>query len=193
MNKMKKFLFILFTIILGIQELAGAQATSITVGGSATAITLGANSGTLTIGNPTVVGTQTTQNVFNTTATTVNAFGAATTLTIGTTTVNSSLVNASAINVVNQTNTATLYVTASANVGTALTVKTSSAGLLYKPSTGELQADVITVMNGIIVNSKTVSANITIPVGYSAMSSGPITVANNVSVTVSSGSRWVIV
>jgi hypothetical protein len=44
----------------------------------------------------TLVGTQTTQNVFNTTATTVNAFGAATTLSLGassgTTTVNNNLV-----------------------------------------------------------------------------------------------------
>lgn len=43
----------------------------------------------------TLVGTQTTQNVFNTTATTVNAFGAATTLSLGassgTTTVNNNL------------------------------------------------------------------------------------------------------
>ena len=48
-----------------------------------------------------------------------------TTLTIGTTTVNTSLINAAAINVVNQTNTATLYVTTSANVGTAFTVNSS--------------------------------------------------------------------
>jgi hypothetical protein len=34
----KKFLFILFTIILGIQELAGAQATSITVGGTTSSL-----------------------------------------------------------------------------------------------------------------------------------------------------------
>ena len=39
-----------------------------------------------------------------------------TTLTIGTTTVNSSLVNAAAINVVNQTNTGTLYVSTTANI-----------------------------------------------------------------------------
>jgi hypothetical protein len=50
---------------------------------AATTLNVGANSGTLTIGNPTVVGTQTTQNLYNTTATTVNAFGAATALTVG--------------------------------------------------------------------------------------------------------------
>ena len=44
---------------------------------------MGANSGTITIANPTLVGTQTTQNLYNTTATTVNAFGSATTANIG--------------------------------------------------------------------------------------------------------------
>ena len=39
----------------------------------------------MTVNNPTLVGTQTTQNVFNATATTVNAFGAATSLNVGST------------------------------------------------------------------------------------------------------------
>jgi hypothetical protein len=46
--------------------------------------------------------------------------------------------------------------------------------------------------NGIIVNSKTVSASYTIPSGDSAMSAGPMTVASGQTVTVSSGSRWVV-
>lgn len=41
-------------------------------------------------------------------------------------TANSTLVNATALNVVNRTNTATLYVTTSANVGTALTVNSTA-------------------------------------------------------------------
>jgi fibronectin-binding autotransporter adhesin len=61
-----------------------ATQTSITIGGSATAISLGAATGTLTINNPTVVGANATQNLYNTVATTINAFGAATTLNIGT-------------------------------------------------------------------------------------------------------------
>jgi hypothetical protein len=67
--------------------------TSITVGGSATAITLGANSGTLTIGNPTVVGTQTTQNLFNTVATTLNIGGASTALNLGASTGTATIAN----------------------------------------------------------------------------------------------------
>lgn len=82
---------------------------------------------------------------------------------------------------------------ANATSGTATTLYTGNAKLLYKPSTGELTSSVITAGNGIVVNSQTVSASYTIAAGYSAMSSGPITVASGQSVTVSSGSRWVVV
>ena len=44
-----------------------------------------------------------------------------------------------------------------------------------------------------LVNSQTVAASYTIAAGYSGMSSGPITIASGQSVTVSSGSRWVVV
>jgi hypothetical protein len=53
-----------------------------------------------------------------------NSLNLSTTLTIGSVTVNSTLANLQALNVVNQTNTATLYVTTSANVGTAAVVNT---------------------------------------------------------------------
>lgn len=46
--------------------------------------------------------------------------------------------------------------------------------------------------NGIFVNSKTIAASYTIATGDSGMSAGPITVATGQTVTVSSGSRWVI-
>ena len=82
---------------------------------------------------------------------------------------------------------------ATATSGTASTLNTSNAKLLYKPSTGEFQASVPVALNGLVVNSQTVSASYTIAAGYSAMSSGPVSVASGQSVTVSSGSRWVIV
>jgi hypothetical protein len=82
---------------------------------------------------------------------------------------------------------------ATATSGTASTLNTSNAKLLYKPSTGEFQASVPVALNGIVVNSQTVSASYTIAAGYSAMSSGPVTVASGQAVTVSSGSRWVVV
>lgn len=44
-----------------------------------------------------------------------------------------------------------------------------------------------------IENDQTVTVNYTIPVGKNAVSAGPITIAANVAVTVSTGSTWVIV
>lgn len=94
----------------------------------------------------------------------------------------------------NDTSTASnLYpVFSNATSGTAENLYTSNAKLLYKPSTGELQASVPIASNGIFVNSQTVAASYTIAAGNSAMSSGPITVASGQTVTVSSGSRWVV-
>lgn len=82
---------------------------------------------------------------------------------------------------------------ANATSGTAATVYTSNAKLLYKPSTGELQASEMVASNGIFVNSKTVTANYTVPSGSNAMSSGPVTVADGITVTVSDGSVWTVI
>jgi hypothetical protein len=94
----------------------------------------------------------------------------------------------------NDTSTASnLYpVFAGATTGTAENLYTGNAFLLYKPSTGELQARVPVASNGIVVNSQTVATSYTIAAGFSGMSAGPITVASGQAVTVSSGSRWVI-
>jgi hypothetical protein len=46
--------------------------------------------------------------------------------------------------------------------------------------------------NGIVVNSKTVSASYSIASGDNAMSAGPVTVASGQTVTIASGSRWVV-
>jgi hypothetical protein len=94
----------------------------------------------------------------------------------------------------NDTSTSTnIYpISAAATSGSALTVYTSNAKFLYKPSTGELQASQMVATNGIVVNSATVSTSYTIASGTNAMSVGPMTVASGQSVTVPSGSRWVI-
>jgi len=94
----------------------------------------------------------------------------------------------------NDTSTATnVYpLFAAATSGTASTLYTGNAKLLYKPSTGEFQASVPVALNGIVVNSQTVGTSYTIAAGYSAMSAGPITLSGGVVVTVTSGSRWVV-
>jgi hypothetical protein len=81
----------------------------------------------------------------------------------------------------------------SATTGTAASIFTSNAKLLYKPSTGEFKAQELVATNGIVVNSATISANYTIPTGSNALSAGPVTVADGITVTVSDGSFWVVV
>lgn len=44
----------------------------------------------------------------------------------------------------------------------------------------------------IYVNSNTVSANYTFSSGTNGMSAGPVVIANGVSVTVATGSKWVV-
>jgi len=95
----------------------------------------------------------------------------------------------------NDTSTATNVYTLFANAtsGTATTLYTGNTKLLYKPSTGELASSIVTAGNGIFVNSQTVATSYTVAAGYSAMSSGPVTVASGQAVTVASGSRWVVI
>jgi len=94
----------------------------------------------------------------------------------------------------NDTSTATdvFPLFANATTGTASTLFTGNALLLYKPSTGEFKARVPVASNGIVVNSQTVSTSYTIAAGFSGMSAGPITLSGGVVVTLSSGSRWVV-
>jgi len=81
---------------------------------------------------------------------------------------------------------------AAATSGSLATIYTSNTNLLYKPSTGEFLAQQFNAGNGIYVNSKTISTSYTIATGNSGMSAGPITIASGKTVTVSSGSRWVV-
>ena len=46
--------------------------------------------------------------------------------------------------------------------------------------------------NGLIMNNMTVGTSFTIPSGYSASSVGPVSVSSGVTITVPSGSRWVV-
>jgi hypothetical protein len=98
------------------------------------------------------------------------------------------------LTIANDTTTATnLYPTfLTATSGTAATLYTGNAKLLYKPSTGEFTAPAHISSNGITINSTTVSTSYTIASGSAGVSAGPMTVASGVVVTVSSGSRWVV-
>lgn len=101
----------------------------------------------------------------------------------------------SGASITNDTTTATAVypLFAAATSGTPTTIYTSNAKYLYTPSTGELAAPEVNSTNGITVNSQTVSASYTIASGSNGFSVGPITINSGQSVTVTSGSRWVVI
>ena len=94
--------------------------------------------------------------------------------------------------ITNDTSTATAVypLFAATTSGSATTVYTSNANLLYTPSTGALQAKELEASNGLIVNNATINSNYSIPAGYNASSVGPVTVIG--AITVPSGSRWLV-
>ena len=51
----------------------------------------------------------------------------------------------------------------------------------------------VRVTSGLIENSNTISSNYTVSTNFNAMSAGPMTISDGVSVTVPSGSAWTIV
>jgi len=106
-----------------------------------------------------------------------------------------SLASGSGATITNDTTTSTnLYPTfAAATSGALANIYTGDAKYLYKPSTGELTSEHFVAGNGIFVNSLTIDTSYTIAAGTSGMSAGPVTVASGTTVTVSSGSRWVVV
>jgi hypothetical protein len=85
--------------------------------------------------------------------------------------------------------------------GTTLTFSTAppagtdniSCRYLALPTTTTGTGAVINATNGIIINNQTISASYTIPVGSNAMSTGPVTLGSGASVTVSAGSRYIVI
>ena len=54
------------------------------------------------------------------------------------------------------------------------------------PTTGGLS------VQGLIINSMTLTTSVVIPTGYSASAVGPITLNSGVTVSIPSGSRWLV-
>jgi len=74
--------------------------------------------------------------------------------------------------------------------GQGTTTPNQSSSLTFDGTTQT--APIQRASNGIMVNNMTVSASYSIASGDSGMSVGPVTVASGQSVTVASGSRWVV-
>ena len=97
----------------------------------------------------------------------------------------------------NDTSTASnLYpLFSSATSGTPTTIYTSNAKYLYKPSTGDLYASQLNASNGLVLNATTLVTSYTIPTGSSAHTVGGTTgfnIPSGMTVTISSGSRWLV-
>ena len=90
---------------------------------------------------------------------------------------------------------------ASSNAGAAVNLSAGSKDVFVVYPAGksvnldagtDAYAPQFAASNGIFINNQTVGTSYTIPTGYSATSAGPITVSGGVTVTVPSGSRWVV-
>jgi len=68
-----------------------------------------------------------------------------------------------------------------------------SSSFTFNNSTGDLSAPQTIASNGLQINAKTNTTSYTIATGNNAMSVGPFTTAAGTTITVPSGSRWVII
>ena len=87
---------------------------------------------------------------------------------------------------------AVTYTTNYVPYGQGTTTPALSSSFTYDPTLKNLTAPQVKASNGIVVNSKTIAASYSIASGDCGMSVGPVTVASGQSVTVASGSRWVV-
>jgi hypothetical protein len=67
-----------------------------------------------------------------------------------------------------------------------------AAKSVHEDSNNTAYAEQLGASNGIVINKQTVATSFSIPSGYSAMSAGPITINNGISITVPDGCRWVV-
>jgi hypothetical protein len=75
------------------------------------------------------------------------------------------------------------------NYGASKKFETTSTGINV---TGTVDANGNVKTNGFFINSATISTNTTLQNGDNAMTTGPVTIASSVTITLDPGSRWVV-
>ena len=83
---------------------------------------------------------------------------------------------------------ARLSVSGGFSVGT-----TTDAGATNILAAGTVTGAEVIASNGLVVNNKSIATSYTIATGYNASSVGPVTIASGVSITVSAGSRYIVI
>jgi len=82
------------------------------------------------------------------------------------------------------------------SINLASSISTTGNVSVYDFTGTQLKAQIgpnyVLTANPFFLNSNTVSANVSIPSGYNAFAIGPLTQASNVSITVASGSKYII-
>jgi len=81
-------------------------------------------------------------------------------------------------------------VTFSGTVNVFITYPSEKA--VYEDANNVANAPLFAATNGLYLNNQTISTSYSIPSTQSAMSTGPVTLASGVSVTLASGARWVV-
>lgn len=69
----------------------------------------------------------------------------------------------------------------------------STANLTFTPSTGVLRSTGFAAKAGLIEHANIIQVDYAISNGYNAISAGPVSIANNITVTIPAGSTWTIV
>ena len=99
------------------------------------------------------------------------------------------------VTITNDTSTNASYypIFTTASTGSISAANVSTTELIFNPGTNELTAPVVTASFGLHMNPTTMATSYTIPANYNAVSAGPITINTGVTITVSTGSAWVVV
>jgi hypothetical protein len=101
--------------------------------------------------------------------------------------------SASSINLTeNNSFSGNTYISWSFNSSSNNTLQTT-ANLTFTPSSGVLRSTGFAAKGGLLEHANVISVDYAITDGYNAISAGPITIANNITVSIPSGSTWTIV